>query len=207
MIKINFYLKKIKMYWNLNNWLMIPIITRKAKNKIYNLFFLKKYNIFSDYSTYIFGLKYMNIGSITIGRDCRIEIITEYNGKKLNPHLVIGKNVSINDRVHIGCANYIEIGDDCLFASNIYISDHNHGIYKGDNKSSIYQKVVDRDLDYDKTVIIGKNVWLGEGVAVLPGAIIGDNSIIGSNAVVCSKIPENSIAVGIPAKVIKALHE
>lgn len=69
------------MYWNLNNWLMIPIITRKAKNKIYNLFFLKKYNIFSDYSTYIFGLKYMNIGSITIGRDCRIEIITEYNGK------------------------------------------------------------------------------------------------------------------------------
>lgn len=207
MIKINFYLKKIKMYWNLNNWLMIPIITRKAKNKIYNLFFLKKYNIFSDYSTYIFGLKYMNIGSITIGRDCRIEIITEYNGKKLNPHLVIGKNVSINDRVHIGCANYIEIGDDCLFASNIYISDHNHGIYKGDNKSSIYQKVVDRDLDYDKTVIIGKNVWLGEGVAVLPGAIIGDNSIIGSNAVVCGKIPENSIAVGVPAKVIKTLHE
>ena len=207
MIKINFYLKKIKMYWNLNNWLMIPIITRKAKNKIYNLFFLKKYNIFSDYSTYIFGLKYMNIGSITIGRDCRIEIITEYNGKKLNPHLVIGKNVSINDRVHIGCANYIEIGDDCLFASNIYISDHNHGIYKGDNKSSIYQKIVDRDLDYDKTVIIGKNVWLGEGVAVLPGAIIGDNSIIGSNAVVCGKIPENSIAVGVPAKVIKTLHE
>lgn len=125
----------------------------------------------------------------------------------MNPQLIVGKNVNVNDRVHIGCVNYIQIGDDCLFASNIYISDHNHGIYKGDNKSSIYQKVVDRDLDYDKTVIIGKNVWLGEGVAVLPGAIIGDNSIIGSNAVVCGKIPENSIAVGVPAKVIKTLHE
>lgn len=200
-------IKKICIYWENNNLLMIPILLRRFVNKLYNRVFLQKYNIFADYSSYILGLKYMKIGSITIGRYCRIEIITDYNGKKMNPQLIVGKNVNVNDRVHIGCVNYIQIGDDCLFASNIYISDHNHGIYKGDNKSSIYQKVVDRDLDYDKTVIIGKNVWLGEGVAVLPGAIIGDNSIIGSNAVVCGKIPENSIAVGVPAKVIKTLHE
>ena len=53
------------------------------------------------------------------------------------------------------------------------------------------------------TVIIKKNAWLGEGVAVMPGVTIGENSVIGANAVVTKDIPDNSIAVGIPAKVIK----
>lgn len=198
-------IKKLKKHWQLNKFLMIPILMRRIANKLYNFLFFKKYNIYADYSSYIFGLKYMNIGSVQIGRQCRVEMITEYNKKKLTPKLIIGENVNINDRVHIGCANYVEIGDNCLFASNIYISDHNHGKYKGINKSSIFQNVVDRDLDYDKSVIIGKNVWLGEGVAVLPGSKIGDNSIIGSNAVVTGIIPPNSIAVGVPARVIKTL--
>lgn len=200
-------IKKLKKHWTLNSFLMFPIFTRILLNKLYNLLFLKRYHIYADYSSYIFGLKYMDIGSVQIGRQCRIEMIIEYNNKKLTPKLVIGEKVSINDRVHIGCANYVEIGDNCLFASNIYISDHNHGIYKGINQSSIFQKVVDRDLDYDKSVIIGKNVWLGEGVAVLPGSQIGDNSIIGSNAVVKGMIPPNSIAVGVPARVIKILNK
>ena len=200
-------IKKLKKHWNLNGFLIFPLLIRRLLNWLYNLLFLKRYHICADYSSYIFGLKYMTIGSVSLGRQCRIEMITEYNNKKLTPKLVIGEKVSINDRVHIGCANYVEIGDNCLFASNIYISDHNHGIYKGINQSSIFQKVVDRDLDYDKSVIIGKNVWLGEGVAVLPGSQIGDNSIIGSNAVVTGKIPSNSIAVGVPARVIKILNK
>lgn len=196
-------LNKLQKNWNVNGILFFPIVYRRLLNKFYNFLFLKKYHIQSDYSSFIYGIKYMKIGSVTLGRHCRIEIITEYNNKKLNPCLKIGERVSINDRVHIGCANYIEIGDDCLFASNIYISDHNHGMYKGYKQSSIFEPVIERDLDYDKSIIIGKNVWIGEGVAVLPGAKIGDNSIIGSNAVVIGEIPANSITVGVPAKIIK----
>ena len=196
-------LNKLQKNWNVNGILFFPIVYRRLLNKFYNFLFLKKYHIQSDYSSFIYGIKYMKIGSVTLGRHCRIEIITEYNNKKLNPCLKIGERGSINDRVHIGCANYIEIGDDCLFASNIYISDHNHGMYKGDKQSSIFEPVIERDLDYDKSIIIGKNVWIGEGVAVLPGAKIGDNSIIGSNAVVIGEIPANSITVGVPAKIIK----
>lgn len=196
-------LNKLQKNWNVNGILFFPIVYRRLLNKFYNFLFLKKYHIQSDYSSFIYGIKYMKIGSVTLGRHCRIEIITEYNNKKLNPCLKIGERVSINDRVHIGCANYIEIGDDCLFANNIYISDHNHGMYKGDKQSSIFEPVIERDLDYDKSIIIGKNVWIGEGVAVLPGAKIGDNSIIGSNAVVIGEIPANSITVGVPAKIIK----
>lgn len=200
--------KKIKTVVKIcktNSFLSIPIIFRRLLNKLYNFLFLKNFSITADYSSYIYGLKYMKIGSLNVGRNCRIEMISEYNNKILEPQLIIGNNVIINDRVHIGCAHYIEIGDNCLFASNIYISDHNHGIYKGEHRSNMLQNVSERDLDYDKSVIIGKNVWLGEGVAVLPGAIIGDNAIIGANAVVIGEIPANAIAAGVPAKVKKII--
>lgn len=52
-------------------------------------------------------------------------------------------------------------------------------------------------------VKIGKNVWLAEGVIVMPGVTIGDGCVIGAHSVVNRDIPEASIAVGSPAKVIK----
>jgi len=54
-------------------------------------------------------------------------------------------------------------------------------------------------------VIIEDNVWIGEGVAIMPNLTIGKNSIIGANSVVTSTIPPNSVAAGIPARVIKTL--
>lgn len=200
-------MRRIKKFWTDNSILSIVIILRRLVNKVYSFIFLKKYNINADYTSYIYGLRYMKVGSLNIGRNCRIEMITEYNSQIFKPKLIIGNRVCFNDRVHIGCANYIEIGDDCLLASNIYISDHNHGIYKGENISDIHQRVAERDLDFNKSVIIGNNVWIGEGVAVLPGAKIGNNSIIGSNAVVIGEIPSNCIAVGVPAKIVRNLDD
>ena len=56
-------------------------------------------------------------------------------------------------------------------------------------------------------MIIGNNVWIGSGANILPGVSIGDNSIIGAGSVVIKDIPANSVAVGIPAKVIKNLDD
>ncbi|OHB58918.1 MAG: hypothetical protein A2Y12_17715 [Planctomycetes bacterium GWF2_42_9] len=53
------------------------------------------------------------------------------------------------------------------------------------------------------TVQIEDEVWLGEGVCVMPNVTIGKHSVIGSNAVVTKNIPPYSVAVGIPAKVIR----
>ena len=55
----------------------------------------------------------------------------------------------------------------------------------------------------EQPVIIEKNSFIGAGVVVLEGVHIGENTIIGANAVVTEDIPENCVAVGIPAKVIK----
>lgn len=56
-------------------------------------------------------------------------------------------------------------------------------------------------------VIIGRNVYIGAGAIILPGVTIGDNSIIGAGAVVTKDIPPNTVAVGVPAKVICTLDE
>ena len=54
-------------------------------------------------------------------------------------------------------------------------------------------------------VVIGKNVWLGASVTVVPGVTIGDNAVIAAGAVVTKDVPANTIAAGVPAKVIREL--
>lgn len=62
----------------------------------------------------------------------------------------------------------------------------------------------DKEKGGRKCAIIGNNVWIGAGAKILGPISIGNNSIIGANSVVVKDIPANSIAVGIPAKVIKS---
>jgi acetyltransferase-like isoleucine patch superfamily enzyme len=135
----------------------------------------------------------------TTGFNCRIDAYPNSNNKKV---INIGKNVQINDYVHIGAVESIEIGDNVLIASKVYITDHNHGNYKGENQDSPITIPQERPI-YSKAVKIEKNVWLGEFVSILPGVTIGEGSIIGSMSLVNSDIPKYSMAVGSPAKVIK----
>ncbi len=116
--------------------------------------------------------------------------------------LVIGNNVKLNHRCHIGVMKSVKIGDDVLFASNVFISDHTHGNYSGDMQSNPLQPPNERAIICGN-VEIGDKVWIGENVAVLLGVSIGESSIIGANSVVTKDIPSFSIAVGSPARVIK----
>ncbi|GGB76788.1 DapH/DapD/GlmU-related protein [Deinococcus soli (ex Cha et al. 2016)] len=137
-----------------------------------------------------------------MGRRCRVEIIHSHNGLKYAPHLIVGDRVSLNDDVHIACAHEIFIGNDVLMASKIFISDHDHGSYTGDEPDTPNSAPNDRLLNL-KPVIIGDRVWIGEMVSVLPGVKIGAGSIIGAGSVVTKSIPEGCIAVGSPARVVK----
>lgn len=190
-----------KEYGN-NGRLGIAILCRRVVNRLYNVCFLNKHHIYADYSNIFRNINYMQIGRLSAERNCRVETILEFNGRKFSPLLKIGNDVRLADRVHIGCAKYIEIGDHCLFGSGIYISDHYHGWYRGDKQSDVNEIVAKRDLGCEE-VILGKNVWVGENVSILPGSHIGDNAIIGANSVVIGNIPQNAIAVGSPAKVVK----
>ncbi|MBQ7714353.1 MAG: acyltransferase [Clostridia bacterium] len=63
------------------------------------------------------------------------------------------------------------------------------------------------DLEITKPIVIGNNVYVGNNVIILPGVTIGNNCVIGAGAVVSRDIPDNSVAVGVPARVIKTIDE
>lgn len=148
------------------------------------------------------GKQYIKIGKgFTTGFNCRIDALNINNlGEK---YLIeIGENVEINDEVHIGATEKIIIEDNVLIASKVYISDHNHGSYKGDEQDSPMSIPKERKI-HSSPIKIEKNVWIGELCCILQGVTIGEGSIIGAMSVVTKDIPPYTIAVGSPAKLIK----
>jgi len=63
------------------------------------------------------------------------------------------------------------------------------------------------DLEYGKPITIGDNCWLAANVTVCPGVTIGNGCVIGAGAVVTHDVPDNSLALGVPAKVVKTITE
>ena len=148
------------------------------------------------------GKQYIKIGKgFTTGFNCRIDALN-INNLDEKYLIEIGENVEINDEVHIGATEKIIIEDNVLIASKVYISDHNHGSYKGDEQDSPMSIPKERKI-HSSPIKIEKNVWIGELCCILQGVTIGEGSIIGAMSVVTKDIPPYTIAVGSPAKLIK----
>lgn len=148
------------------------------------------------------GRQFIDFGKqLTTGYWCRFEVFPADNNPR--KRLILGNNIQMNDFVHICALDSVEIGDGCLFASHIYISDNSHGRMDGGNNDSSPEVQPDHREYVTAPVKIGKNVWLGEGCIILPGVTIGDGAVIGAHSVVSKNIPSASVAVGAPAKVIK----
>lgn len=110
--------------------------------------------------------------------------------------IIIGNHCSIGHFNEIYSTKSIIIEDKVLTADRVYISDNLHGY------NNPVVPVINQPIKQLNPVRIGEGSWLGVGVAVI-GANIGKHCVIGSNAVVTKDIPDYSVAVGIPAKVIK----
>ena len=110
--------------------------------------------------------------------------------------LAIGTGCVLGYNNHIAAVGKVVIGDCVLTANNVYISDNIHG-YEDISTPVMYQPVF-----FKKAVFIGDGCWIGENVSII-GARIGKNCVIGANAVVTHDIPDYSVAVGIPAVVIR----
>ncbi len=125
---------------------------------------------------------------------------------RLNPgpngQICIGSGFVMGDNCQIEAMDSVTIGDNVLLASRVYIGDSNHGRYSGAGQSSPDIAPNVREI-VSRPISIGNNVWIGNGVCILSGVSIGDGTIVGANAVVSESIPKNSIAVGVPARVIK----
>lgn len=113
--------------------------------------------------------------------------------------LRIGKNTVIGHFNHIYSTHEIIIEENVLTADKVYISDNLHGY------QNVNIPVKDQPILQKGKVRIGAGSWIGENVCIL-GAKIGKQCVIGSNSVVTKDIPDYSVAVGIPAKVIKTYN-
>lgn len=148
------------------------------------------------------GKKFIDFGNnLTAGYYCRFEVYPKNNSK--DKRIIFGDNIQLNDFVHISAIDKVEIGDGCLMASHIYISDNSHGRYEGKLSDSSPYIAPDHREYITAPVKIGKNVWIGEGVMILPGVTIGDGAIIGAHSVVNTDVPSACIVVGSPARIIK----
>lgn len=145
--------------------------------------------------------KNIKIGDkFSTGIFCRVEAYPKHISDVI---MTIGKNVRINDFVHITAADSVTIGDNVLIASKVLITDVAHGSYIGDEQDSRPDEIVNNRELSTKSVFIGNNVWIGENVNILPGVFIGNNCIIGAGSVVTGYFLANSIIAGNPARVIK----
>ena len=150
----------------------------------------------------IFNERYIHIGSGTMigpqvtlsagmmpGQDCLTDPVV-----RIGDRCLIGKGCGIVGHFSI------DIGDDVWTGHNVYITDQNHG----------YEDItrpISQQTQPERAVSIGAGSWLGYGTVVLPGARIGAHVTIGANSVVTGEIPDRSVAVGVPAKVIRRYEE
>lgn len=110
-------------------------------------------------------------------------------------NITVGKNVFINACCKFQDQGGINIGDGTFIGHNVTIATINHD-FNPKNRAAMFPKPVN----------IGKNVWIGADCTILPGVTIQDGAVIGAGSAVTKNVPQNAVAVGNPAHVIKYIE-
>ena len=113
-------------------------------------------------------------------------------------NIEIGRNFFANHNTVILDCGKVTFGDNVFIAPNC-------GFYTAGHPIDLERR--NKGLEYAYPISVGDNVWIGAGVHVMPGVTIGSNVVIGGGSVVVKDIPDNSVAVGNPCKVIRGITE
>jgi acetyltransferase-like isoleucine patch superfamily enzyme len=123
-----------------------------------------------------------------IGHDCKIR---SHEGEvSIGAKTVIGQECTISSYQHVS------IGRECIIADRVMLIDFDHGV------TEVERPIREQGI-YKRDVRVGNNVWIGYGACVLRGVSVGDNSVIGTSAVVTRDLDANSVAAGVPARVVR----
>lgn len=187
-------------------------IISKIKQFCFVALRIKKYEMLSDCKS-VSGepIKYHPLllkgkGKIYFGNNVQIGVVsspdfyshyTYLEAREEWSEIIIGDNVAINNAFSIGCSSKVTIENDVLIGVNCSIIDN--------DGHDLAIKKRNAGMPKSAPVHIQQNVFLGSNVSILKGVTIGKNTIIGNGSVVTKNIPENVIAAGNPAKVIRNL--
>lgn len=165
-----------------------------------------------EYAAYLYGggilkveeyvtIQGVSTRGVTIGRGVSIGAFSQLRpssqyGGVLGEGCIIGDESTFGPYAYIGCAGFIEIGSRCMFGPRVSLIAENH-VIPAPGKQLKGAGVTRQGIK------IGNDCWVGANSVILDGSCIGDGSIIGAGAVVRGDIPPNSIAVGVPARVIR----
>jgi acetyltransferase-like isoleucine patch superfamily enzyme len=90
----------------------------------------------------------------------------------------------------------VTIGDGCLIGHNVVSATLNRDL-RPSRRADVHPA----------PIVIGRNVWIGSNAIVLPGVTIGDNAVVAAASVVSRDIPADTVVVGSPARMMRALPE
>lgn len=122
-------------------------------------------------------------------------------------HTEIGASCFINCNFTVQDDARVKIGDHCCIGPNVTIVTPMHPMLADERRGFRCDDGVERFLCYAKPVVIGNDCWFGANVVVCPGVTIGDGCVIGAGSVVTRDIPPNSVAAGVPARIIRPITE
>ena len=175
---------------------LISHLMQNLRNKRY----AKRFQGFGDNSSIISPLHLQGTNNISLGNNVLIQYKTWLACLPLTGErkcsLVIEDGCIIGNFNHIISTKLVLIHKDVLTADKVYISDNLHGY------DNIKMPIHKQPIVQKGTVEIGEGSWIGENVCII-GANVGKHCVIGANSVVTHDIPDYSVAVGAPAKVIK----
>lgn len=183
-----------------------PYVVKKAVlrfQKFYSAHFLQPHfaalgkfaTIIKPWYVEVFGSP-VSVGdhvTIVATSDHRVRL-SVWSDEQVSGQIQIGDYVIICPGVRVSSASKIHIGDNCMLASGVYLTDSDW--------HDIYNRIAIGKTD---PIHITDNVWIGDGAIVCKGVSIGENTIIGAGSVVVNSIPSDCIAAGNPARVVKHL--
>ncbi len=121
------------------------------------------------------------------------------HGTKIRVHegeVRVGAKTVLGQECTISAFQRVSIGRECVIADRVMLIDFDHGTVEVERPIRL-QGIYKRDVE------VGHNCWIGYGVCILRGVTVGDNCILGTSSVVTRDVPDNAVAAGVPARVIR----
>ena len=173
-------------------------VRRSLSKVIFRLFFAKYFKffgrgVFIESPDIIEGEEFIHLSeSVYIGSMCWLLALKDGD---VEPNLHIGTDSRVGRFSHIVVVRNVIIGKNVAIADKVYISDNLHGT------DDLDVPMANQQIVFKGDVIIGDDCWIGENVTIV-GAQIGKGSIVSAGSVVSGIIPDYSIVMGNPARIV-----